>query len=128
VQKENHNYAKLAAALADYGFSVMRLSDDWEGADLIAQHVDGRVLRVPLKSRLAIAKKYRGKGLYLAFPRQRRVVTGPARRDHGPRAHSRRAKGPDEYFTGTDWQTRLRHWSGRSSDDGNKEFHEGGTY
>ena len=67
-QKENHNYAKLAAALADYGYSVMRLSDDWEGADLIAQHVGGRVLRIQLKSRLAIAKKYRGKGLYLAFP------------------------------------------------------------
>ena len=32
------DYAKLAA-LADYGFSAMRLSDDWEGADLIAQHV-----------------------------------------------------------------------------------------
>jgi hypothetical protein len=76
-QKENHNHAKLAAALADYGFSVMRLSDDWEGADLIAQHVGGRVLRIQLKSRLAIAKKYRGKGLYLAFPHDGKWYLGP---------------------------------------------------
>jgi hypothetical protein len=40
-QKENHNHAKLAAALADYGYFVIRLSDDWKGADLIAQHVGG---------------------------------------------------------------------------------------
>ena len=40
-QKENYNYQKLAAILADYGFVTMRLSSDWQGADLIAQHIDG---------------------------------------------------------------------------------------
>jgi hypothetical protein len=35
-QKENYNYQKLSALLADYGFVTMRLSDDWRGADMIA--------------------------------------------------------------------------------------------
>ncbi len=32
-QKENYNYQKLAAVLADYGFVTMRLSSDWRGAE-----------------------------------------------------------------------------------------------
>lgn len=40
-QQENYNFAKLAAVLADYGFTALRLSDDWKGADLIAVHKDG---------------------------------------------------------------------------------------
>ena len=40
-QQENYNFVKLSAVLADYGFVTMRLSADWQGADLIAQHVDG---------------------------------------------------------------------------------------
>lgn len=66
-QKENFNYQKLSAVLADYGFVTMRLSDDWQGADLIAQHVSGDVLRVQLKGRLALSKKYQGKDLFIAF-------------------------------------------------------------
>lgn len=58
----------MAAALADYGFVTMRLSDDWQGADFIAQHIDGQtMLRVQLKGRLSIAKKYMGKSLYICF-------------------------------------------------------------
>jgi len=54
--------------LADYGFVTLRLSDDWQGADFIAQHVDGSTfLRVQLKSRLTFDKKYRGKDLCVAF-------------------------------------------------------------
>ncbi len=53
--------------LADYGFVTMRLSDDWAGADFIALHINGDVLRVQLKSRLAFAEKYRGKGIWIAF-------------------------------------------------------------
>jgi hypothetical protein len=34
--------------LADYGFLTMRLSDDWQGADFIAQHIDGAFLKVQL--------------------------------------------------------------------------------
>jgi len=66
-QKENFNYQKLSAVLADYGFVTLRLSDDWQGADLIAQHITGEFLRVQLKSRLGFDKKYKGKNLYVAF-------------------------------------------------------------
>jgi hypothetical protein len=68
-QKENYNFFKLAAVLAEYGFVSMRLSDDWQGADLIAQHIDGETfLKVQLKSRLTFRAKYRGKQLLIAFP------------------------------------------------------------
>jgi len=67
-QKENFNFLKVSAVLADYGFMTMRVSDDWQGADFIAQHVDGGTfLKVQLKSRLAFEEKYKGKDLYVAF-------------------------------------------------------------
>jgi hypothetical protein len=67
-QKENYNFLKLSAVLADYGYTTMRLSDDWQGADFIAQHIDtGKFLKVQLKSRLAFYKKYQDKELYIAF-------------------------------------------------------------
>lgn len=67
-QKENYSYQKVAGVLADYGFVTMRLSDDWHGADFIAQHIDGQtLLRVQLKSRMCIDKKYIGKDLYICF-------------------------------------------------------------
>jgi len=40
-QKEDHNFQKVAARLADYGFNCLRLTDDWQGADFIACHIDG---------------------------------------------------------------------------------------
>jgi hypothetical protein len=68
-QKENYNFYKLAAVLAEYGFVSLRLCDDWQGADLIAQHIDGETfLKVQLKSRLTFKAKYRGKQLFIAFP------------------------------------------------------------
>ncbi len=67
-QQENYNFQKVSAILADYGFTTMRLTDDWQGADFIAQHVDGETfLRVQLKGRLTFDKKYRGKGIFIAF-------------------------------------------------------------
>lgn len=30
-QKENYNFQKIAARLADYGFNSIRLTDDWQG-------------------------------------------------------------------------------------------------
>lgn len=67
-QKENFNFQKVASVLADYGFSCMWLNDDWQGADFIANHVDGKtMLRVQLKGRLTINKKYVGKNIYIAF-------------------------------------------------------------
>ncbi|MGB3317241.1 MAG: hypothetical protein WBB85_22875 [Albidovulum sp.] len=67
-QKENYNFQKVAARLANYGFNCLRLTDDWQGADFIACHIDGEtVLKVQLKSRLTIDKKYVGKAIYIAF-------------------------------------------------------------
>ena len=68
-QKESYNFHKLAAELADYGFTCMQLADDWEGADFLAVHYLGdSVLKVQLKGRLTIATKYVGKDLWIAFP------------------------------------------------------------
>ena len=68
-QKEIFNFQKLSGVLADYGFNCIKLADDWQGADFLAYHKDGLdTLKVQLKSRLTIAKKYQGKDLYLAFP------------------------------------------------------------
>ena len=67
-QQESYNYHKVAAALSDYGFNAIRLDDDWEGADFIAVHIDGKtMLRVQLKGRFGFHKKYRGKNLWIAF-------------------------------------------------------------
>lgn len=68
-QKENYNFQKVAALMADYGFNCMRLSDDWLGADFLAYHVSGKeTLKVQLKSRLMISKKYQRKGIHIVFP------------------------------------------------------------
>lgn len=67
-QKENYNFHKIAAVLAEYGYSCMWLNDDWQGADFIANHIDGRgFLKVQLKSRLTIDRKYIGKDIHIAF-------------------------------------------------------------
>ena len=67
-QQENFNYQKISAVLADYGFVTIRLSDDWQGADFIAQHIDGETfVKVQLKGRLTFSKKYIGKNLFIAF-------------------------------------------------------------
>jgi hypothetical protein len=69
-QRENYNYQKLSAVLADYGFVTMRLSDDWNGADMIAQHINGDTfLKIQLKGRLTFCMKYEGKDIHVAFRR-----------------------------------------------------------
>ena len=68
-QKELFNFQKIAASLADYGFNCIKLADDWQGADFLAYHFNGvTTLRVQLKSRIAIQKKYEGKDIWIAFP------------------------------------------------------------
>jgi hypothetical protein len=68
-QKEVYNFHKVANFLADYGFNCIKLADDWQGADFLAYHKDGaNTLKVQLKPRPGIAKKYCNKGLYIAFP------------------------------------------------------------
>ena len=68
-QKEIFNFQKLSATLADYGFNCMKLADDWGGADFIAYHViTTTTLKIQLKSRITIGKKYAGKDIWIAFP------------------------------------------------------------
>lgn len=66
-QKENFNFQKVSAILADYGFVTLRLTDDWQGADFIASHIDGTFVRVQLKGRLDFRRKYLGKDIWVAF-------------------------------------------------------------
>lgn len=67
-QQENYNFHIIAARLAEYGFNSVRLTDDFEGADFIALHVDGTtMLRIQLKGRLTFDQKYYGKGIHIAF-------------------------------------------------------------
>lgn len=58
---------KLFGALADYGFVSMRLTDDSKGADLLALHVNGEILKIQLKPRLTVDKKYMNKAIWIAF-------------------------------------------------------------
>ena len=68
-QKEIYNFQKSAALLADYGFNCIKLSDDWHGADFLAHHFDGNTtLKVQLKARLTIDRKYIGQDLWMNFP------------------------------------------------------------
>ncbi len=68
-QKEQFNFQKIAATLAEYGFNCIKLADDWMGADFLAYHVNkATTLKVQLKSRLAINGKYLGKDIWIAFP------------------------------------------------------------
>jgi len=66
-QQESYNYQKLSGVLADYGFVTIRLSDDWKGADFLAQHHDGQTIRIQLKGRLSFYRKYQGKDLWVCF-------------------------------------------------------------
>jgi hypothetical protein len=67
-QQEAYNFQKVSAVLADFGFTTIRLSSDWRGADFIAQHLDGiTFLKIQLKGRLTFDKKYCGRNLHVCF-------------------------------------------------------------
>lgn len=67
-KKENYNFHLVAARLAEYGYNSMRVTDDWQGADFIACHIDGdRFMKVQLKGRLTLDQKYEGKDIHIAF-------------------------------------------------------------
>lgn len=67
-QQENYNFHKVAGELADYGYTSLKLNDDWQGADFLAVHVNGiDFLKVQLKGRFTIDKKYSGKNIFIAF-------------------------------------------------------------
>ena len=66
--RENYNFLKMAAILADYGYNCLWLNDDWNGADCIAIHIDGiSDFKIQLKGDISFAQKYRGKNLFIAF-------------------------------------------------------------
>lgn len=67
-QKETYNFQKVSAIFADYGFTTIKLSDDWLGADFIAIDFSGeKYLKVQLKGRLTFDKKYKEKDLWICF-------------------------------------------------------------
>ena len=50
----------------------MRLNDDWQGADFIAVNGDD-LLKIQLKGRFTIDKKYIGKDIYISFLEEGKV-------------------------------------------------------
>jgi hypothetical protein len=77
-QQEIFNFQKVSGVLADYGFATHRFTDDWNGADFLAVHVDGKtLLRVQLKGRLTFDKKYLKKNVWLCFRHNGSVYLGP---------------------------------------------------
>ncbi|WP_170545373.1 hypothetical protein [Ruegeria arenilitoris] len=77
-QKENYLFQKLAAKLADYGYNCIRLSDDWNGADFLAVHVDGQSFaKIQAKSRLCFHKKYQFKDLRIGLYTRGRAFIYP---------------------------------------------------
>ena len=66
--REGYNFHKMAAILADYGYHCIWLSNDWNGADFIAVHLDGvSDIKVQLKGGPYLNKKFIGKNLYIGF-------------------------------------------------------------
>lgn len=72
-QQESYNYQKISGVLAEYGYTTYRMHDDYPGSDFHAVHIDGHVLRIQLKGRLTIDKKYLGKEIYIAFSNDRKT-------------------------------------------------------
>jgi len=67
-QQEAYNFQKVSAVLADYGYVTIRVTDDWQGADFIAQHFDGvTFLKVQLKGRLSFDRKYENHDIHVCF-------------------------------------------------------------
>jgi hypothetical protein len=65
--QEAYNYQKASAILAEYGFVTNLLKYDWNGADFIAQHIDGKWLKIQIKGRLTTKPEYEGKDIYIMF-------------------------------------------------------------
>ncbi len=70
-QQESYNFQKVSAVLAEYGYITYRMHDDYHGADFHAVHLSGNVLKVQLKGRVTIDKKYLGKEIYITFSNDR---------------------------------------------------------
>ncbi len=70
-QQESYNYQKVSGLLAEYGYITYRMHDDYHGADFHAVNINGHILKIQLKGRFTIEKKYLGKDIYIAFSNDR---------------------------------------------------------
>jgi len=67
-QQESFNFQKVPAVLADFGYFIMKLLDDWKSADFIAMHYkDKSFLKVQVKGRITFDEKYRNIDLFICF-------------------------------------------------------------
>ncbi len=66
-QKEAYNFQKVSAVLSEFGFITVPMANDWNGADFLAIHNEGDVLKVQLKGRMTFDKKYLNKDLHICF-------------------------------------------------------------
>lgn len=68
-ERERYNLQLLMGTLVQYGYYCQPITIDWNDADLIAVHFKTKqIMRIQLKSRLTVDKKYEKKDLYIAFP------------------------------------------------------------
>ena len=67
-QQESFNLQKVSAIFAEYGYLVIKLSDDWNGADFIALEFNtDHYIKVQLKGRFSFFKKYISKNIHICF-------------------------------------------------------------
>jgi hypothetical protein len=66
-EKEDYNFQKMSGILADYGFTTIRLNNDWNGADFIALLGNGKTYRVQQKGRIYFSPNYENKDVWIAF-------------------------------------------------------------
>lgn len=67
-QKEIYNFQIVSAKFAELGFATYRLVDDWNSADFFAVPFNGEPpLKVQLKTRVIINKKYMNKEVFICF-------------------------------------------------------------
>lgn len=66
--QEAFNAGKLAGVMARYGYELTPVRNDADGADFIAYRVGNPALLIQLKGRPTVAKKYKGKDIWMAFP------------------------------------------------------------
>jgi len=67
-QQESFNLQKVSAFFAEYGYLVIKLSDDWNEADFIVLEFNtDHYIKVQLKGRFSFFKKYLGKNIHICF-------------------------------------------------------------
>lgn len=67
-EKEVYNYYSFAVKLAEYGFQLVPVHNDWKGADLIAisKHQTD-LLKIQLKGSFYLDRNFIGRDIFIAF-------------------------------------------------------------